>query len=260
MLRTYVYNDSKSKWVEEDRHLLSHDTCVILDEENEILYLWRGPKNSKRRFKKGYMHLKEIVSSFPELNLQFIMVTTNFPSEVLMKLDSISEKFKKGGTANLLFSRLITINIYFIILLGTIIIPIISLFNLSSSLLWPNSNGNYVVINTTFQIWINFSEALIYITLILFFINLIIGVIEIESQVIIFSLIGFIICVGLAVYLNFDIFLFIFQEGSTLTNFLILRKDIWFFLFIHLISIMMFEIPSILKLISFLKTYRKFMF
>ncbi len=53
MLRTYIFNDSKSKWVKEDRHLLSHDTCVILDEENEILYLWRGPKNSKRRFKKG---------------------------------------------------------------------------------------------------------------------------------------------------------------------------------------------------------------
>lgn len=260
MLRTYIFNDSKSKWVEEDRHLLSHDTYVILDEENEILYLWREPKNSKRRFKKGYMHLKELVSGFPELNLQFIMVKKNFPSEVLMKLDSMSEKFKKGSPANLLFSRIITINIYFIILMGTIILPIISLFNLSSSLLWPNSNGNYIVINTTFQLWINFSEALTYITLTLFLINLIIGVIELEYEAIIFSFIGFLICVGLAVYLNFDIFLFIFQEGSTLTNFLILREDIWFFLSVNLILIMMFEIPSILKLISFLKTYGKFIF
>ncbi len=200
LLRTFIFNNSKSKWVEEDRYLLSHDICVILDEENDILYLWRGLNSKKRRFKKSYKHLKEISSYFPELNLQFIMVKKSFPSEVLMKLESLLEKFKKESHGNLLFSRLFTINIYFIILLGTIILPIISIFNLSSSLLWIDFNGNYKIISRTFQLWINFSEVLMCITSTLFLINLIIGIIESEFQVIIFSFIGFLICVGLAVY------------------------------------------------------------
>jgi hypothetical protein len=98
------------------------------------------------------------------------------------------------------------------------------------------------------------------ITNFLFLINLIIGITEMESQVIIFSFGGLAICVGIFFYLNFDIFLFIFQDGSTLTNFLILKSDLLFFILIITLSVLIFEIPNIYKLISFLKTYRKYIF
>ena len=73
MLRTFIFDDSKSKWVEEKQQLLSQDLCVLLDDEEEIIYLWRGLKTSKKRFKKGYKQLKELISNFPDLNLQFMM-------------------------------------------------------------------------------------------------------------------------------------------------------------------------------------------
>ncbi|GAG89414.1 unnamed protein product, partial [marine sediment metagenome] len=40
-----------------------------------------------------------------------------------------------------------------------------------------------------------------------------IGIIEIEYQVIIFSLLGVLVCSGLIIYLQQGLFLFLFQEG-----------------------------------------------
>ena len=48
--RTFIFDESKSKWVEEKQQLLSQDICVLLDEEEEIIYLWGGLKTSKKRF------------------------------------------------------------------------------------------------------------------------------------------------------------------------------------------------------------------
>jgi hypothetical protein len=39
MLRTFIFDESKSHWIEEEQHLLSQDVCAILDEENANLYL-----------------------------------------------------------------------------------------------------------------------------------------------------------------------------------------------------------------------------
>ena len=169
-----------------------------------------------------------------------------------------SAKREEGST--LIFSRFTTIRVFFIFLLGVIILPTISLLNLSTSLFWPISNLNHEVNSNTFKLWINISKILMLITIFLFLINLIIGITEMESQVIIFSFGGLAICVGIFFYLNFDIFLFIFQDGSTLTNFLILKSDLLFFILIITLSVLIFEIPNIYKLISFLKTYRKYIF
>ncbi len=77
-MKAFIFDDSKSKWVEEKQELLSQDICVLLDEEEEIIYLWGGSKTSKKRFKKGYKQLKELVSNFPDLNLQLMMVKKKF--------------------------------------------------------------------------------------------------------------------------------------------------------------------------------------
>jgi hypothetical protein len=199
-------------------------------------------------------------SNFPELNLQLILAKKNFPTEIQKKLGSMLESAKRKEGNTLIFSRFITIRGFFIFLLGIIILPAISLLNLSTSLFWPKSNGIHKVNNNTFNLWINISKILIIITVFLFLINLIIGLAEMENQVIIFSFVGLIICIGIFFYLNFDIFLFIFQDGSTLTNFLILGSDLLLFISINTISILIFEIPNTYKFIFFLKTYRKYIF
>ena len=259
-MKTFRFDDSKSQWVEEKEHLLSQDICIFLDDEQEIIYLWKGVKTSKKRFKKAYQQIKELMSNFPELNLHFMMVEENFPIQIQEKLDSMLEQAMKERSSVLLFSRFITIRIYFISLLGAIIFPILNILNLSTSLLWTTSDGNYEVTNKIFHLWINYSKILIIITLICFLINLIIGIIEVENQAIVFSIAGLLVCVGLFIYLNFDIYLFLFQEGSTLTNYIILKRDILIFLLINIISISVFQMPNLYKFISFLKKYRKFIF
>ena len=260
MLRTFIFNDSKSHWIEEEHHLLSHDICVILDETQEIIYLWRGTKSSKEKFKKGYKQLKELVSKFPDLDLQLILVNENFPKEIQAKLESMVETESNEKARVLIFSRFTTIRIYLICLLIANILPFISLSNLSSSLLWSTSNGTYKVKNTTFQLWVNISKVLTIITLFVFLINLVIGIIESENQVIVLSIAGLTICVGLVLYLNFDIYLFLFQEGSTFSFYRISKQDVLYFLIVNIVSVLIFEIPNIYKLISFLKSYRKFIF
>lgn len=259
-MKIFRFDDLKSQWVEEKNHLLSQDICVLLDDEEEIIYLWKGLKTSKARFKKAYKQIKELISNFPELNLHFMMVKEDFPIQVREKIDSMIDKAKNERKVVFLFSRFFTIRVYFVFLLCVIIFPIISILNLSSSLLWNISDGNYEVSSSKFRIWIDFSEILTLITLICFTINLIVGVIEFENQVIVFSFVGLIICVGLFIYLNFDVYLFLFQEGSTLTHFLISRRDIFYFVWVNFISILIFLIPNLFKLISFLKTYQKFIF
>jgi len=218
MLRTFIFDDSKSQWKEEEHELLLHDMCVILDEEKELIYLWSGSKSTRKRYKKGYVQLKELISTFPELNIQVILTKKNFPVEIQEKLEALLESAKEEGGSTLLFSRFITIRVFLVSLLGVIIIPIISLLNLSTSLFWSISNLNLEVSSATFKSWINLSEILMILTLIFLVINLIIGLIEIENQVIIFSIVGLIICFGLLFYLNFDIYLFLFQSGFLLRN------------------------------------------
>ncbi|MFW9900204.1 MAG: hypothetical protein ACFFDY_02820 [Candidatus Thorarchaeota archaeon] len=259
MLRTFIFNESKSHWIEEDG-VLSHDICAILDEEREILYLWSGPKSKKSKFRKGYNQIKELISNFPDLNLQFVMAKKNFPIEIQNKIDVLLESAKLEMDNKLQFSRFTSIRIFSISIIGAILFPILSFLNLSTSLFWTVSNENYQVNSTIYDIWIYYSILFYTLTIVFFSINLIIGIIESENQVILFSLIGVIISVGLILYLNQDIFLFLFQTGSTLTQFLILQKDIFIFLLLNLGVMLIFEIPNIYKLISFFKTYRKFIF
>ena len=260
MLRTYIFSETKSHWIEEENRLLMHDICAILDEESKTIYIWNGPKSTKERFKKGYNLVNELISSFPDSIFQLIVLKKGVPINIQEKLDSMLKDAKKEKDESLKFSRFTTIRFYFALLLSAVILPLISIINLSSSLFWSGTNGNYEVDSSTFENWIKISKILIIITLILLIINVGIGIIELENQTIIFSINGVIICIGLVLYLNYGIHLFLFQEGSTLYNYFISKRDIVFFLIVSLVAISFFEIPNIYKLISFFKTYRKFIF
>lgn len=158
------------------------------------------------------------------------------------------------------FSRFSTIRIYSISIIITVILPILFFLNLSTSLFWTKIDSNFQVTSLSFANWINSSKLFSLIMLLFFLINILIGIFEYENQVIIFSLIGSLISIGLILYLNQGTFLFLFQVGWTLTSYMILQKDIIIFLVFILSAILIFEIPNIYKLISFFKTYRKFIF
>ena len=147
MLRTFIYDDSKSHWLEEEHNLLVHDICVVLDEEKGILYIWRGSKSSKNRFKRGYKQLNGLIPNFSDLDLQVMLVKKDFPIEIQKKLNTMVNKSMQERSATLLFSRFITIRLYFVFLLGSIFFPIIFLLNLSTSLAWNTSSGNLEVSN-----------------------------------------------------------------------------------------------------------------
>ena len=106
MLRTFIFDESKSHWIEEDG-VLSHDICAILNEEEEILYLWSGPKSKKSKFRKGYNQVKELISNFPQLNIQFVMAKKNFPIEIQNKISKLLESAKLDIDNELQFSRFV---------------------------------------------------------------------------------------------------------------------------------------------------------
>jgi hypothetical protein len=260
MLRTFIFDESKSQWVEEEQRFLSQDICAILDEENIKLYLWNGPKSKKKKFRKAYKQLKLLAAKYPELHIQLILSKKNFPMQIQNKLESFLDSMSSTKEKKLKFSRFTTIRIYSISIIISTLLPVLSFLNLNTSLFWTRYLGNFEVNNIIYANWINFSKIIALVSLIFFSVNLLIGIIENENQVIIFSINSIIILIGVAIYLNQGVFLFLFQEGSTPTTYFILPRDIFIFLFLNLTALLIFEIPNIYKLVSFFKTYRKFIF
>ena len=70
------------------------------------------------------------------------------------------------------FTRFITIRLYLIFLIVSLILPIISALNLGSSLFWTNIGNNFEVSADLYRNWLYFSYILIVISLISFVIKL----------------------------------------------------------------------------------------
>ncbi len=261
MLKTYIFNEPNKSWVEENTSLLYHDLCAILDEERKIIYLWNGPKSSKERFNRGYKLLENLMSNYPHIHFQLSILEKEIPDYVQNKLDLMLKKInQEDEREHQKFTRFITIRLYLIFLIISLILPIFSALNLASSLFWTNIGNNFEVSADLYRNWLYVSYIVILISLISFIIITAIGIFEIEHQAIVFSLLGVIICSGIAFYLQQGIFLFLFQEGSTASIYYIKQSDIFIFLIVIIIGIIIFELPNAKKLISFIKAYRKYIF
>jgi hypothetical protein len=260
MLRSYVFYEDKYAWIEETS-LLLHDICAFIDDEKNKIYIWKGPKSSKQKFKNGYNLVENLVSNYPDSTFQLKVLKKEIPEEIQIKIDKMLETVRKGEEkSKLVFNRLITIRLFFIFSMISVALPILLILNLYSSLFWRISDNICEVSASIYDYMIEISRIILIITLLILGINVTIGIFEQEHQVIIFNISGFIICIGLLLFLNQGIFLFKFQEGSTLTNYLILKKDALVFLISVIISILLFEIPNLYKFISFLKIYGEFIF
>jgi len=261
MLKTYIFDDANKKWIEEDKSLLYHDLCAILDEERNIIYLWNGPKSSQEKLKKGYSLLEILMSYYPTINFELSIIKKKVPNDVQDRIDVMLNKIKQEEKKDYYkFSRFTTLRLYCIFLLCSIILPFLSYTNLVFSLSWTKSDSNFEIGAEAYNNWLQFSFILILASLIFFSIMIMIGIIEIEYQAIVFSLLGVLVCIGLVFYLQQGIYLFLFQEGSSSSIYYFRQNDIIEFLIIITLGIIIFEIPNTIKLISLMKTYRKFIF
>lgn len=261
MIKTYIFDEIKDIWIEENENLLLYDVCAFLDEENENIYLWNGPKSRKDKAQKGYNSISKLVSNFSNINFQIISSKKEIPDFIKIKVEKMLENaIREEKLEKYKFSKFTTIRFYFLFLLIAIILPLISIINLGSFLFWDINDTNFVVVAEFFQNWLSLSYLLMIITLILFILCLIIGIYESEDQVIIFSIIGLIICIGIVLYLQQGIFLFLFQEGTTSTTYMIKKVDLLFFFILNILGVSIFETPNILKFCVFIKTYRNYLF
>jgi len=232
-----------------------------LDEERKIIYLWNGPKSSKERLNRGFKLLDNLMSNYPHIQFQLSILKKDIPDYIQNKLDLMLKEIKQEDEREYRkFTRFITIRLYLIFLLVALILPILSALNLGSSLSWPNIGNNFEVSADLYSNWLYISYILIVISLISFVIITAIGLFEIEHQAIVFSLLGVIICSGIAFYLQQGVFLFLFQEGSTASIYYINQNDIFIFLIVIITAIMIFELPNAIKLVSFIIAYMKYIF
>lgn len=260
MLRSYVFYEDKHAWIEET-NLLLHDICAFLNDEKKIIYIWKGPKTSKQKFKNGYNSVGTLISNYPDSTFQLKVLKKEIPEEIQIKINTMLKPVRKQEEkSKLIFRRLITIRLFFIFSMISVILPIFLILNLYTSLL-SHISGNFCEVSAgIYDYMIIFSRNIIIIILIILGINVTVGILEQDHQVIIFNISGFIICIGILLLLNQGIFLFKFQEGTTSTNYLILKKDVLIFLLSNLIAVLLFEIPNLYKFIFFLKIYGKFIF
>jgi len=252
MLKTYIFDEANKNWIEEQSSFLYHDLCALLDEERNIIYIWNGPKSSRER-------LKNLVSNYPNINFQISILNEEVPNYVQIKLDKMLSEIKQEVKKEFdKFSRFITLRLYFIFSLPALILPLASLFNLSTSLGWRITGYNYEVSSELYDNWLLISLLFMIFTIISLAIILIIGIIEIDYKIITYSIIGLVVSTGIAIFLQLGIFLFLFQDGSTASIYYIKQNDVLLFLLLIVFGIAIYEIPNLVELFNFIKVYRKF--
>ncbi|MHA1105608.1 MAG: hypothetical protein ACTSPN_07770 [Promethearchaeota archaeon] len=261
MLKTYIFNEVKNSWIEEEHVLLFHDLCVFLDVTQKKAFLWNGPKSTKDKLEKGKDSLINIFSSFQDSDFELIILSKDLPSHVRSKLDNMLETTKHEEDAEkYVFTKFITIRIYLVMSLISLILPTMMMLNLWGSLYWVRIGSNVSISSTNFLNWINLAIIMVSFTLIALIINIGVSIYESEITALIISLSGIIISIGMIIYLQQGIFLFLFQVGYTESLYLINFADLIRFLIIMTICLCIFEIPNLVKLISFIKTYKTFIF
>lgn len=261
MIKVFIYYEKENKWIEEPSNILYHDFVALIDEETKIIHLWNGPQNSKEKKKKGIEAVNDLINTYTDIAFQVKNFNKKSPSHIKNKLNKLLELTKKEQElADYQYSHFITIRLHSFLSIITIILPITVLFILGYSLFWDKIGNNYIINARNYNNWISSASILLFICLLLFIPQLIMGACEFDKPIIVFSSTSIIICISLLLYLQQGIFLFQFQEPSTANMFYISETDIITFLFLILFAILLLEIPILINTIKFFSTYKKFIF
>ncbi|TFG01093.1 MAG: hypothetical protein EU541_00445 [Promethearchaeota archaeon] len=261
MLKTFIYNKEKDKWIEETEILLFHDILAIFDEKSNKIFLWKGPEIKESILIQGKERLKELISTYSEDEWIINEKKETFPNEVHKLLNEMLKPTKERKKEDILkFNHFFTIRLCFLILIGIVIFLVLSLISILIPLFSPRLWGSYIITATFYDYWIISYQSFVIISLILCIINILLGIYERDLDLIIFSLMGIIISIGIILYLQKGIFLFLHQPGSTSSIYYISILEITVFSLLNLIALMIALIPHIYKLYSFGKVYWKFIY
>ncbi|MEJ2248528.1 MAG: hypothetical protein P8Y70_00840 [Candidatus Lokiarchaeota archaeon] len=259
MLRFFVYDNVEKLWKEEDI-LLFHDIVTILDEDEKVLYYWRGPKSNKKKNAEAKIFLDNLLRSLA-LDVKIRIQKENFPERINQE---IQKKLKIARETEDIdkykLSRFITIRLYLIYLIGINILIVLGLINLFS-ILFSNNNGSIISVSAQFYgDWLFRYRVVLIFLLVLLAVSFFIGLYEREYEIIAFSIVGILICIGILLLLTQGIFLFIFEPGSTDSTYLIAYPNILLFLVVNSFGLAIIFITHLYKIIAFIKTYHKFIF
>jgi len=261
MLKTFIFFESGNKWVEEQSHLLYHDLCAFVDEDNHVIFLWNGPQSTKERLKKGTESINQILKDYPSINFVAKPLDKNAPPNIKNLLEKLLEAVKKEQEVeSYQFSHLSTIRFHLVLSVILLILPIITFAILASSLLWESLGNNILISSSNYNNWLLYANILLIISLIISIPIVAIAIYEYDIPIIVFSSTSIFILILLILYLQQGIFLFQFQELSTSSLYYIAKTDLYIFLIIIGFAIALFEVPNIFNTANFLITYKKFIF
>jgi hypothetical protein len=262
MLKIYTYNKQRNVWIQEDQVLLLHDVGAIVDEKNNILYIWKGPKAKKEKIKSAKETLDVLLSKYPikDFNVKEL-VPDKLPEHIKLYLEELLDPIKTlRKSEKYKFSKLITLRAY--LLLTILILGLIFLYLgiLSSSLFWPIQNNTTRVSEAIYLNWVRILQITNFVIFLLLISQLVLGIFEKDPEVKLFSIVGLMISIGIMLYLNQGVFLFLFQNGNDPDIYEILFVDLLIFIIINYLVIMIIFLLSVYKLYKFIKTYREFLF
>ncbi len=261
MKRTFIFDIENENWIEETEILLFHDILAIFDENSHSIYLWKGPEVKETKIEQGKIRLKELISSTSDFKWKINEKNESFPSEIQEILNSMLEPTRERRKEDALkFSRILTIRICFLLLIGITIFNTLSLVSILIPLFFPTSGTSYLISASFYTIWLTLYQAFAVVTIILCIINIIVSLYERDEGVFIISLMGAITNIGIVLYLQKGIFLFLHQPGSTSSLYLILVLDMIIFFLLNLMALLIAFLPNLYKLISFTKVYWKFIY
>ncbi|MFX0011552.1 MAG: hypothetical protein ACFE9R_14660, partial [Candidatus Hermodarchaeota archaeon] len=152
MLKTYIFNSNDNIWIEEKFTLLKHDICAFLDEDQREIYIWKGPKSTKEKYRRAISAIKPLIESRTTFQLTLKDIDQKLPPYIQKKLDElIKTKSDNEERLKYIFSHFITIKFYFILLIINIGLSLVSITNLAVFFNWSSSGGNYVVMAETYK-------------------------------------------------------------------------------------------------------------
>lgn len=260
MIRAYVFSEANQNWVEQ-QHLLYHDICAFLDEENKNIYLWSGPKSTSNKLNKGYHTIKTILTSYPPEEFKVIDLTrAKVPEQIQEKIDSMMQIVKMNEQERVQqFTRMNLIRMYYLLSIFGVIVPLVLLFNfIGLSFLSWDANMNVQIPASVYSIWALVSKIIVIAMIVTFSLLLLISALETDIKAGVFALIALSASIGLMLYVAQDIYIYIFQIGSTTDLYLLSLSDLWTSIILVGTALAIIEVFTLYRLQDFHGVYKDF--
>ncbi|MHA1340952.1 MAG: hypothetical protein ACTSRZ_13285 [Promethearchaeota archaeon] len=224
----YVFNEGK--WIETEK-LYPHDIALILDIKEKTIYLWIGHRATKSMKVEALENYGILISKYP--NFKFIELDDAVPikiqSQIDKRLDLTFEQAKKIERTPAYFLFLV---IGIVGLASLIVSVVFMLIPLS----WDKSTeytAYYLVSEANYTSWVENSQISLIVAIIIFEILLIDSIFTKKIFLIMAAGASSLITIGFYKYISLGIYLFDFNPGEVVGNYLIMQAEIyWHFLLI----------------------------